>query len=157
MGALHKEGLDLCITSGEGLTFITAYLALANSADDRGDDHALSYAKQTMNDIEEPSSGGYSRLAITFGPIQDASLPTGNGRVVKNTTQVQFSFNGPVISGTGDGGSSGEVTHYVICDGASGDSNIVGSGRLQNAPITPGDGVTITFAVGQIELGVKTD
>lgn len=85
----------------------------------------------------EVSGNGYAREAVTFDA---ASTPGG-------TTS-----NSGVVSFTAVGGSWGTVTHLGIFDADTG-GNLLWHGAL-TASKTVGDGDTLEFAIGNIDLTV---
>lgn len=85
----------------------------------------------------EVSGSGYIRKAVTFGA---ASTP---GGTTSNTGAVSF---------TASGGSWGTITHMGIFD-AETSGNLLWHGAL-TASKTVGDGDTIEFAIGNIDLTV---
>lgn len=85
----------------------------------------------------EVSGNGYTREAVTFDA---ASTPGG-------TTS-----NSGVVSFTAVGGSWGTVTHLGIFDADTG-GNLLWHGAL-TASKTVGDGDTLEFAIGNIDLTV---
>lgn len=85
----------------------------------------------------EVSGNGYAREAVTF----DAGSSPGG------TTS-----NSGAVSFTAAGGSWGTITHIGIFD-ASTSGNLLWHGAL-TAPKTVGDGDTLEFAVGNIDLTI---
>lgn len=85
----------------------------------------------------EVSGSGYAREAVTFAA---ASTP---GGTTSNTGAVSF---------TASGGSWGTITHVGIFD-ADTSGNLLWHGGL-TASKTVGDGDTIEFAIGNIDLTV---
>jgi hypothetical protein len=85
----------------------------------------------------EVSGNGYSRKAVAFSA---ASTP---GGTTSNTGAVSF---------TASGGSWGTITHLGIFDAATG-GNLLWHGGL-TAPKTVGDGDTLEFAIGNIDLTI---
>jgi hypothetical protein len=85
----------------------------------------------------EVSGSGYSRKSVTFAA---ASSPNGT---TENTNTVSF---------TAVGGSWGTVTHIGIFDAATG-GNLLWHGAL-TASKTIGDGDTLEFAIGNIDLTI---
>lgn len=85
----------------------------------------------------EVSGNGYSRQSVTFAA---ASSP---GGTTSNTNTVSF---------TASGGSWGTVTHLGILDNSSG-GNLLWHGGLTASKLV-GDGDTIEFAIGNIDLTV---
>lgn len=83
----------------------------------------------------EVSGNGYSRQSVTFGA---ASSP---GGTTSNTGAVTF---------TASGGSWGTITHMGIFT-ASSAGNLLWHGAL-TASKTVGDGDTLEFAIGNIDL-----
>ena len=83
----------------------------------------------------EVSGNGYSRQSVTFDA---ATSPTGT---TSNTGAVSF---------TASGGSWGTITHMGIFD-ASTSGNLLWHGSL-TASKTIGDGDTLQFAIGNIDL-----
>lgn len=83
----------------------------------------------------EVSGNGYSRQSVTFDA---ASTP---GGTTSNTGAVSF---------TASGGSWGTITHMGIFD-ASTAGNLLWHGAL-TASKTVGDGDTLEFAIGNIDL-----
>jgi hypothetical protein len=82
----------------------------------------------------ELSGFGYARQAITFGD------PAAAGAIA-NTVQVAFIANGDDWA---------QATHFGIFDAASG-GNLLFWDPL-DAPVTVGDGETLVFAPGEIEV-----
>lgn len=85
----------------------------------------------------EVSGSGYSRQSVAFAA---ASTP---GGTTSNSGAVSF---------TASGGSWGTVTHIGIFD-ASTSGNLLWHGSL-TASKTVGDGDTIEFAIGNIDLTI---
>lgn len=85
----------------------------------------------------EVSGNGYERKTVTFAA---ASTP---GGTTSNTGAVSF---------TASGGAWGTITHVGIFD-ASTSGNLLWHGGL-TASKTVGDGDTIEFAIGNIDLTV---
>lgn len=83
----------------------------------------------------EVSGSGYSRQTVAFGA---AATP---GGTTSNTGAVSF---------TASGGSWGTITHMGIFD-ASTSGNLLWHGAL-TASKTVGDGDTLEFAIGNIDL-----
>ena len=83
----------------------------------------------------EVSGNGYSRQTVAFGA---AATP---GGTTSNTGAVSF---------TASGGSWGTITHMGIFD-ASTSGNLLWHGAL-TASKTVGDGDTLEFAIGNIDL-----
>lgn len=84
----------------------------------------------------EVSAGGYARQAITMGAPSD-----GAG---SNTAPIVF---GPASA------SWGTVTHFAVMDNSSG-GNMLLYGDL-TAPKPVGDGDTLTFATGDLDLAFQ--
>lgn len=85
----------------------------------------------------EVSGNGYSRQSVTFDA---ASSP---GGTTSNNNTVSF---------TASGGSWGTVSHIGIFDNSSG-GNLLWHGGLTSSK-TIGDGDTLEFAIGNIDLTV---
>lgn len=85
----------------------------------------------------EVSGNGYSRQEVTFSA---ASTPSGT---TSNNNAVSF---------TAAGGSWGTITHIGIFDAATG-GNLLWHGAL-TAPKTVGDGDTLEFSIGNIDLTI---
>jgi hypothetical protein len=85
----------------------------------------------------EVSGNGYAREAVVFDA---ASSPAGT---TSNTGAVSF---------TAAGGSWGTITHLGIFDADTG-GNLLWHGAL-TAPKTVGDGDTLEFAIGNIDLTI---
>jgi hypothetical protein len=85
----------------------------------------------------EVSGNGYSRQAVTFAA---ASSP---GGTTSNTGAVSF---------TASGGSWGTISHVGIFDNSTG-GNLLWHGGI-TASKTIGDGDTLEFAIGNIDLTV---
>lgn len=85
----------------------------------------------------EVSGSGYSRQSVAFAA---ASTP---GGTTSNTGAVSF---------TASGGSWGTITHIGIHD-ASTSGNLLWHGGLTTSK-TVGDGDTIEFAIGNIDLTI---
>lgn len=85
----------------------------------------------------EVSGNGYSRQSVAFAA---ASTP---GGTTSNTGAVSF---------TASGGSWGTITHIGIHD-ASTSGNLLWHGGLTTSK-TVGDGDTIEFAIGNIDLTI---
>jgi hypothetical protein len=150
MGAYHKLGIDTLIE-----TPVTYFIGLANSDDARGSNNALEYSKETTNDLVEPTGGSYARQSVVMNAAE--AIIGSNGQQIKSSGEIQFVFTSAVVSGTGDGGVANQVTHWFLCKNLNGDSEIISSGLLDNSPITPSNGVQITFPIGSIALGIRTD
>jgi len=82
----------------------------------------------------EVSGSGYSRQAITFGAASAGAI--------SNTAAVAF---------TASGGSFGSVTAIGIFDAAT-TGNMLAWDAITSA--TVGDGDTITFAIGDIDISL---
>jgi hypothetical protein len=85
----------------------------------------------------EVSGSGYTRKVATFAA---ASTP---GGTTSNSGAVSF---------TASGGSWGTITHMGIFDASSG-GNLIWHGSL-TASKTIGDGDTLEFAIGNIDLTI---
>jgi hypothetical protein len=85
----------------------------------------------------EVSGNGYAREAVVFDA---ASSPAGT---TSNTGAVSF---------TAAGGAWGTITHIGIFDADTG-GNLLWHGGL-TAPKTVGDGDTLEFAIGNIDLTI---
>lgn len=85
----------------------------------------------------EVSGSGYARQSVTFAA---ASSPAGT---TSNTNTVSF---------TASGGSWGTITHIGIFDASTG-GNLLWHGGL-TASKTVGDGDTIEFAIGNLDLTI---
>ncbi|MCU0909790.1 MAG: hypothetical protein MUE98_00150 [Rhodobacteraceae bacterium] len=81
------------------------------------------------------SGAGYARQAITFGAA--------SGGAISNTSAVSF---------TASGGSFGTVVAVGIFDAASG-GNLLAWDDIDAA--TVGDGDTITFAIGDLDVSLS--
>ncbi|CAB4160662.1 hypothetical protein UFOVP729_7 [uncultured Caudovirales phage] len=85
----------------------------------------------------EVSGNGYSRKSVTFAA---ASTP---GGTTSNTNALEF---------TASGGSWGTITHVGIFDNSTG-GNLLWHGGLTASKVI-GDGDTLEFAIGNIDLTV---
>ncbi|GHF71286.1 phage tail fiber protein [Seohaeicola zhoushanensis] len=82
----------------------------------------------------EVTGGGYTRQAITFGAA--------SGGAISNTAAVEF---------TASGASFGTVTGVGIFDASSG-GNLLAWDAITSAAV--GDGDTLSFAIGDIDLSL---
>jgi len=146
----HKHGINTFIE-----TSVTYYIGLANSNDNRGTNNALEYSKNVTDDIVEPTGGGYVRLSVSMDNA--IAIPTQNGQQIKNSNELIFNFSGVISSGISDGGNLNQVTHWFLCKLESGNSELLASGKLDNAPITPANNVKIVFPIGSIAIGIITE
>jgi hypothetical protein len=121
----EKLILDYLMTTGSATRPTAWYVALYTAA------------PSDSGGGTEVSGNGYAREAVTFDA---ASTPGG-------TTS-----NSGVVSFTAAGGSWGTVTHLGIFDADTG-GNLLWHGGL-TASKTVGDGDTLEFAIGNIDLTV---
>lgn len=121
----EKLLLDWLMTTGSATRPTSWYVALYTAA------------PSDSGGGTEVSGNGYSRQAVTFAA---ASTP---GGTTSNTGAVSF---------TASGGSWGSITHIGIHD-ASTSGNLLWHGGLTTSK-TVGDGDTIEFAIGNIDLTI---
>jgi hypothetical protein len=119
----EKLLLDFLMTTGSATRPTSWYVALYTAA------------PSDSGGGTEVSGSGYSRQTVTFAA---ASSPAGT---TDNTGAVSF---------TASGGSWGTITHMGIFDAAT-SGNLLWHGAL-TASKTVGDGDTLEFAVGNIDL-----
>lgn len=120
---LEKLLLDWSMTAGTAARPSAWFLALYTAA------------PSDSGGGTEVSAGGYERQAIAFGA---AATP---GGTTDNTAAVEY---------TASGAAYGTVTHIGIFD-ASTSGNLLWHGAM-TASRTIGDGDTLSFAIGDVEL-----
>jgi hypothetical protein len=121
----EKLLLDFLMTAGTATRPSARYIALYTAA------------PSDSGGGTEVSGNGYSRQSATFAA---ASTP---GGTTSNSGAVSF---------TASGGSWGTITHMAIFD-ASTSGNMLWHGAL-TASKTIGDGDTLEFAIGNIDLTI---
>jgi hypothetical protein len=121
----EKLILDYLMTTGSATRPTAWYVALYTAA------------PSDSGGGTEVAGNGYAREAVTFAA---ASTPAGT---TSNTGVVSF---------TASGGSWGTITHIGIFDAITG-GNLLWHGGLTASKIV-GDGDTIEFAIGNIDLTV---
>lgn len=120
---LEKLLLDWSMTAGAATRPTAWFLALYTAA------------PSDAGGGTEVSAGGYARQAIAFGA---AATP---GGTTSNTAAVEY---------TASGAAYGTVTHIGIFD-ASTSGNLLWHGAMTTSR-TIGDGDTLSFAIGDVEL-----
>jgi hypothetical protein len=121
----EKLLLDWLMTTGSATRPTAWYIALYTAA------------PSDSGGGTEVSGSGYSRQSATFSA---ASSP---GGTTSNSNTISF---------TASGGSWGTVTHIGIFDNTTG-GNLIWHGGLTASKIV-GDGDTLEFAIGNIDLTV---
>jgi hypothetical protein len=121
----EKLLLDWLMTTGSATRPTAWYIALYTAA------------PSDSGGGTEVSGSGYSRQSASFSA---ASSP---GGTTSNSNTISF---------TASGGSWGTVTHIGIFDNSSG-GNLIWHGGLTASKIV-GDGDTLEFAIGNIDLTV---
>lgn len=121
----EKLLLDWLMTTGSATRPTAWYIALYTAA------------PSDSGGGTEVSGNGYSRKSVTFAA---ASTP---GGTTSNTNALEF---------TASGGSWGTITHVGIFDNSTG-GNLLWHGGLTASKVI-GDGDTLEFAIGNIDLTV---
>lgn len=126
---LANELLDHVFSAAAYTRPATVYMALCTAAPT---------AASTGSTITEPSGNNYARASITNNAT---NFPASSGGAKSNGAAI--TFNVP-------SGSWSTVTHWALCDAASG-GNVLFFGAL-GANENPGNGDTVRFQIGDFDF-----